>query len=148
MHITRYVLGFMFNLDLTKVVLLRKTHPIWQAGKLNGTGGHIEPGETALAAMVREHLQETGVQTDEGHWHHFARMGDGHEFEVEMFAMRGDVFSVANTTEESVHVYEVNMIAWGGCIENLHWIIALAVDHMRDGRPAFATITYPYPPRQ
>ena len=42
----RYVLGFLFTPDEDRVVLLQKTHgPQNMAGKLNGIGGKIEPGE-------------------------------------------------------------------------------------------------------
>ena len=60
-----YVVGFNFVRApepnaTTRVVLIRKRRPEWQAGKLNGIGGHVEPGETPLAAMAREYLEETG----------------------------------------------------------------------------------------
>lgn len=50
----QYVLGFLFNENLTKVVLVRKKRPEWQCGLLNGVGGKIEDGEPPLDAMVRE----------------------------------------------------------------------------------------------
>lgn len=55
-----YVLGFMFNEDESKVLLVHKNRPTWQAGKLNGIGGKIEAGETPLQAMEREFMEETG----------------------------------------------------------------------------------------
>ena len=45
-----YVLGFCFNTRLDQVVLIQKTRPEWQAGRLNGIGGHIENGELAADA--------------------------------------------------------------------------------------------------
>lgn len=38
-----YTLIFVFNTELTKTLLIRKTHPEWQVGKLNGLGGTVEP---------------------------------------------------------------------------------------------------------
>jgi 8-oxo-dGTP pyrophosphatase MutT (NUDIX family) len=58
--IQEYVLGFVFNLDKTKVALMRKTKPEWQRGRLNGIGGKIELGETSITAMHREFKEETG----------------------------------------------------------------------------------------
>lgn len=55
-----YVLGFMFNLAESKVLLVWKNRPAWQAGKLNGVGGKIEEGETPIQAMNREFAEETG----------------------------------------------------------------------------------------
>ena len=54
-----YVLGFLFNKDLSQVALIRKTKPEWQKGQLNGIGGKIEPGEDPLGAMIREFREET-----------------------------------------------------------------------------------------
>lgn len=53
-----YCLGFVFY-D-RKVLLLRKNRPKWQAGKLNGLGGHIEDNESPWSAMQREFQEETG----------------------------------------------------------------------------------------
>lgn len=57
----RYVLGFVFNHDLSSVLLLRKGHPDWQAGKLNGIGGQVEGLESICQAMVREAREEIGL---------------------------------------------------------------------------------------
>lgn len=54
-----YVLGFMFDPTLRKVLLVWKDRPTWQKGRLNGIGGHIEAGETPHEAMVREFEEET-----------------------------------------------------------------------------------------
>jgi 8-oxo-dGTP diphosphatase len=56
---TEYVCGFCFIPNDGQVVLIRKNKPEWQAGKLNGVGGHVEPGETPLQAMAREWFEET-----------------------------------------------------------------------------------------
>src|SRR6266853_1956139 len=37
-----YVCGFMMTWDLQQFLLIRKTHPDWQKGKLNGIGGKID----------------------------------------------------------------------------------------------------------
>ena len=56
--------GILFSPDLTKVVLIRKNRPEWQASKLNGVGGKLQDGETPLRGMQREFLEETGLE----HW--------------------------------------------------------------------------------
>jgi 8-oxo-dGTP pyrophosphatase MutT (NUDIX family) len=58
---TEYVAGFQLSPSLESVLLIQKRKPLWQAGKLNGIGGHIEPGETSDHAMVREFTEETGL---------------------------------------------------------------------------------------
>jgi len=57
----RYVVGFAFDHDFSHVLLIWKNRPLWQAGKLNGIGGKIEPGELPLNAMIREFAEETGI---------------------------------------------------------------------------------------
>ena len=49
-----------------EVLLLRgaANKRIW-AGKLNGVGGHVEPGEDPLAAARREIHEETGIAAEE-----------------------------------------------------------------------------------
>ncbi len=59
-QITNYVVAFLFNQDMNKVWLIRKQKPEWQKGCLNGIGGKIEEGETAMAAMIRELKEESG----------------------------------------------------------------------------------------
>jgi len=65
-----YVLGFCFNSDLTKIVLINKQRPAWQKGRLNGIGGSIEKDESAIAAMFREFKEETNVDIYD--WDNFA----------------------------------------------------------------------------
>ena len=53
----RYVLGFAFDPRMDRVMLIKKTRPAWQAGRLNGIGGHIEQDELSCEAMRREFSQ-------------------------------------------------------------------------------------------
>lgn len=60
-----YCVGWLFTLNAeTKargVVLVRKTHPEWQRGRLNGIGGKLLPGEFPYDAMLREGGEELGA---------------------------------------------------------------------------------------
>lgn len=67
-----YACGFLFSEDRSRVLLIRKRRPAWQAGKLNGVGGKIEPGETPLQAMRREFREEAGV--DIADWQQVLRL--------------------------------------------------------------------------
>src|SRR5882672_6915589 len=81
-----YVCGFMMSYDLMQFLLIRKTHPEWQKGKLNGIGGKIERKEvltsndagweswlmeTPFEAMIREFHEETGITTTRNRWRCF-----------------------------------------------------------------------------
>ncbi len=84
--ITHYVLGFMIDVENNNVVLIRKSRPDYQKGKINGIGGkvsierdydHIGSGTheydhkvTYPRAMVREFKEETGIDTYKEEWHH------------------------------------------------------------------------------
>jgi 8-oxo-dGTP diphosphatase len=157
-----YVLGFMFDPSMKLVAVIRKNKPAWQKGLWNGIGGEIEQYETSAEAMVREFREETGVDTDQSVWTHFATMS-GVEGEtpakqttwsVDCFWMKAPyVVSVRtmkqpNGTQEQVMVAPVQKILEDNqgkgqmFVENLPWLVALAIDNSRDGRPYFADIRY------
>jgi 8-oxo-dGTP diphosphatase len=61
-----YVLCFLTRAD--QVLLLnRKNSP--NQGLWNGVGGHIEPGETPLAACLREVYEETGYRLEDAKYY-------------------------------------------------------------------------------
>ncbi len=136
----------MFSHDFREVALIRKTKPEWQAGLLNGIGGKIEPGEGPLVAMVREFREETGCETgakSETRWSHFVTMGDG-SWSVDFYATTGDLWALMSQEEEKIEIVKVDDV-WPKreeMIENLPWLIALAIDHLVDGRPNFANVDY------
>jgi 8-oxo-dGTP diphosphatase len=70
----QYVVGFLIDTStpVPEVVLMRKTKPDWQRGRLNGIGGRVEPGESPHKAMTREFLEETGCVIETAAWHRFA----------------------------------------------------------------------------
>lgn len=137
---TAYVVGFAMD-DLGQVVLIRKKRPEWQAGLLNGVGGHIETvcrrhdhinsshnsgcaenfPETPVAAMVREFREETGVGLSANRWgDHIARIE--HE-DASIFVFRAkitdtEISMIRNVTDEDVEVHllanVVRNTLWGG----------------------------------
>lgn len=57
---TEYVLVCCYDKQRDIIVMIVKSSPEWQKGRLNLPGGKIEPGETPEIAAARELLEETG----------------------------------------------------------------------------------------
>lgn len=122
-----YVCGFYFDHLLKQVVLIWKNKAAWQAGKLNGVGGKIEPGESPSEAMRREFKEEAGI--DHPIWdrvvniagadwkvHFFSAVGKANEFEY-----------VATMEDEEVAKIEIDRLHDFDYIPNLEWLIPLAL---------------------
>lgn len=157
----RYVLGFLFSRDETRVALLRKTRPAWQAGRLNGVGGHAEEGETFDQAMAREAREELGdhhgARDDLGAgaaltWRRFATV-ESHRFEdtdkllEERWIMAcyrcQDDLAIAHLPRtndmgeafEPCYVSEI-MSAWReNVMTNLPWLLAMALSRQERDWP-------------
>ncbi len=144
---TQYTLGFYFDESFKHVALIRKDHPEWQAGKLNGIGGKIED-ETMLEAMSREFKEEAGLDVPTHQWKNFGLMhgGSGEDvWSVHLFAAKGDTSKVHTTEREVVEIVDLSDVHLlrSDLIENLAWLICLAADSLHDGRPMFTTAVYP-----
>jgi 8-oxo-dGTP diphosphatase len=126
----QYVVGLAFNTDRTKLILMRKNRPAWQAGKLNGVGGKFEPGETGADCMVREFFEETGVQTEISDWHYFTKIV-GRDGDVFFFRMFDDkVLAAKTTSDEPILIVDANLdgaIRTDG-LSNLPWLVGIALD--------------------
>lgn len=132
-HIKAYVCGFLFGRDsggyADWVALISKKRPSWQRGRLNGIGGAIEAGETPDQAMIREFNEETGVTIPE--WRCFAILRHGSAL-IYMFTAESDYVELQQKTDEFVlwkHVTEINTIH---TINNLRWLIPLAMSGSKE----------------
>ena len=137
---TEYALGFLFNLRMNRVVLIRKNRPTWQQGKLNGIGGHVEKGETHLECMEREFKEETGVLVPQEDWNYIALLY-GAKFKMPVFSAFSDaIFETKTMTDEKVSINTIQHLDYNTCISNVRWLIGLCLD--RDGPRIHANIEY------
>lgn len=136
---TKLVVGFMYFRDTSRVVLIRKNRPEWMAGCLNGVGGHIEEGESAVEAVVREFQEETGVQTSVDDWSRFCRLDSNHETDVCFYAAIAESerkCPVSTTTDEIVNIVPVDRLVqmWGDRIApNMAYLIPMGWYHVTHG---------------
>jgi 8-oxo-dGTP diphosphatase len=123
-----YTCGFMFDRD-GSVVLALKNKPAWQAGKLNGLGGKLEPGETPDQCMAREWIEETGDREPRA-WDHFVSIR-GSDSVVHFFRVTVDAFPAfpARTdVGEAIVINSARLIIGSAIvIPNLRWLIPLAL---------------------
>lgn len=136
-----YSLGLMFSLDGSRLALIRKKNPEWQAGKLNGIGGKAEPGESSIEAMTREFQEEAGVATLPESWSFFGRIG-APEFEVHAFCCFTDqINSCQSMTAEDIVIVSPSSdsIARDG-LPGLLALVHAALDHRHQA--GFARFDY------
>jgi 8-oxo-dGTP diphosphatase len=123
--VLEYVLALLFTADAREVVLVRKTRPAWQAGRVNALGGKVHEEEAILDAARREVREEAGVVVDT--WDEFLVW---HDAEYRLRAVRAfdDAARLARTAEDQeVFLARVDELP-PNLIENLRWIIPLALD--------------------
>jgi 8-oxo-dGTP diphosphatase len=134
----RYVLGFAFDHE-DNVVLIQKSKPEWQKGKLNGVGGAVESYDASpAAAMAREFREETGGITEPEDWDYRITMKND-QWVVDVFTLN---FRWAHNiaawngnrtdTDEIVRVLPLKSIPTDKqLISNLPWLIYLCLDEQK-----------------
>jgi 8-oxo-dGTP diphosphatase len=126
MTVVLYVAGLLISDSGEHVALIQKQRPDWQRGRLNGIGGHVEPGETPAEAMNREFLEETGANVTT--WEPFCTLR-GPTWRVEWFKDVGSR-ELQDMTDEHVSWVAVDDVLSGRAkvIPNVRWLLLLALD--------------------
>ena len=120
-----YVLALLFTADRRQVVLMRRTRPAWQAGRVNALGGKLLDAETPAAAARREVREEAGV--DVARWDEVLVWDDPH-YRMHLLVAVDDAALAARTCEDQeVFLADVHALP-PAVIDNLRWLIPLALD--------------------
>lgn len=79
----KYTLGFIFSDDLQKVLMIKKSRPEAQAGKMNGIGGKFEPEDIdAPHCISREVKEEADISIPPEMWAEVGAFSDNVNFNV------------------------------------------------------------------
>jgi len=144
-----YVLALLFTSDRQQVVLMEKTRPAWQAGRVNALGGKVAVGESAGEAARREVREEAGV--DVAVWEPVLTWRDA-QYTMHVVRAFDDAALLAHTAEDQ-HVFRspVQLLP-AQVIDNLRWIVPLALDRevalpveVRSASPEGSGLTEPVP---
>jgi 8-oxo-dGTP diphosphatase len=122
-----YVLALLFTADGKRVVLMRRTKPAWQSGRVNALGGRLVGAESPGEAARREVREECGVDVEVEEWSEVLVWDDA---EYRMYVTRAisDRAREARTMEDQeVFLADVNALP-ANVIDNLRWLVPLALD--------------------
>lgn len=123
-----YVLGFVFNRLMNKVLLVKKKRPEWQAGRWNGIGGKVEADEAPLFSMEREGHEETGHYLNFEHCITFICL-DGTVF-VYKSNSGVDGIPFKQVEDEELRVWSLNDLP-SNVDSDLRWIIPVCLSTIR-----------------
>jgi len=136
---TYFVLGFLFSPDLRDVLLIKKERPDWQAGLLNGIGGHIETKENALQAMQREFFEEAGLWV--GEWQEYCTLLNS-QFKVYCFMAVKDFYDKYLTiTDEEVLFRSCDDLGTK-VVPSVRWLVPMAQDYFLTGQGFGGMLVY------
>jgi len=121
-----YVVGFLFDKKLERVLLIRKNKPQWQKGLLNGVGGKAEEGETYSQAMTRKFKEEAGLWIHTWLSFHMLKFDAG---AVIFYWATGDVDSAKSLTDEKLEIHLISELNSLPVIPNLRWLIPMCMDN-------------------
>lgn len=134
------VVGFPF-FDFDGVYLIRKNRPEWQAGMLNGIGGHVEKGETPINAMIRECFEETGVSVE--NWIHVCVM-KGEDFYLDVFTINLPLGTkMESKTDETIVRCYIHRLCFEHTIPNTRFLVPMCREHL-DNPHSFKTAVFEY----
>ena len=147
----KFTIAFPFTPDLQHVFLVEKNRPAWQAGHLNGIGGHKKAGESYLACCIREVLEEANIRLCD--WRHFGTMTFV-DATVKCYAAilsHGAVPAVKSRTDEPIRQLSLTdvVIHRHRCLSNIPWLVNAAFEHLNthtnhNSKPPVFNVSYKF----
>ena len=128
----RMVLGFVFDENLEKVLLIKKLKPEWQNGLKNGIGGKVESFDSSVFDSIhREVLEESALDISE--WKLVGSMNGQEGWRVDVFCtVYGGLYSDASSvTKEKVEWHDVDRLP-SDIIPNLRWLVPMCKDFINN----------------
>lgn len=130
-NLTKYVVIFVFDAH-DHVLLISKNRPDWQAGRLNGVGGHMEGNETPAQAMSRELREETGIDIDPTNVVVYAILNSDKNLVYFGYAYsRTTTLHPQALTDEVPVLLPISSLDHHAVLNNLHWLIPMATHHQK-----------------
>ena len=131
----RIIANLCFILDEGRVLLIRKKRGLG-AGKINGPGGKLDPGESALDSAVREVQEELGITPlnleDRGVL--YFQFVDGLSLHCTVFIARGFTGEPVETAEAIPLWFPIDEVPYGEMWEDdQHWLPQVLAGASFDG---------------
>lgn len=128
-----YCLAFIFNNDLTQLLLIKKEKPFNQKNKLNGIGGKVEEGETFYDAIVREVKEESNL--DIKNWTEVTTDGDFEYYRIGVFTTKlpnSIFYSFKSNTTEKINVFTLNEIHKIPLVDNVINLVNQSMEKLKE----------------
>lgn len=144
-----YTIGILFDVSKENVLLLRKTKPDWQKGKLNFPGGHVEEGESTLNCIIREFKEETDLDIPD--WQYIGCIINYSSYTCDIFTAvhRPEYGQYKTMTDEPVGMYPIdNLCHPDTIIANVQWLTYFALNIIQQGNAdhlKFGAFSYEFP---
>lgn len=139
---TEYTLAFIFNKDLSQVLLIHKLTPKWQKGLINGLGGKYEAGEDYYQCITREVAEESSIRITQGDWRKVGVLTSA-EWNITVLTSmyQGSTSDAISLEKEQVEWFPVRSLP-SNCISNLYWLIPLCVDNLNSTKIKSFSVRY------
>jgi hypothetical protein len=126
----RYVVGFQFSKEGSRVALIKKNRPACQVGLWNGIGGRVEEGHDPSETMVNKFAKKTGVAQMEIVWQSFMTLVTKTNDLVHYFSSFTDQVELVSTvTDELVSIHHVSVLPAmvDRLVSDVPWQIAMSL---------------------